>query len=152
MFHHFIHEILSAVEMEKIAEEIKLQEEKTAGEIRVSIKQKRKMFEKKSSLRNLAIKEFFRMKINNTLDRSGILLFLILKDKQFYILPDEGITKVLDQNFWNELSNVTEKYFRNKNFFDGIIHVIRECGKVLSQHFPRKPDDVNELEDRIEIS
>ncbi|MBM4176545.1 MAG: hypothetical protein FJ213_10300 [Ignavibacteria bacterium] len=152
MFHHFIHEILSAVEMEKIAEEIKLQEEKTAGEIRVSIKQKRKMFEKKSSLRNLAIKEFFRMKINNTLDRSGILLFLILKDKQFYILPDEGITKVLDQNFWNELSNVTEKYFRNKNFFDGIIHVIRECGKVLSQHFPRKPDDVNELDDRVEVS
>jgi len=150
--YHFIHEILSAVEMEKIAEEIKLQEEKTAGEIRISIKRKKKLFEKKASLRDLAIKEFFRLKMNNTRDRSGILLFLILKDKQFYILPDEGITKVLDQNFWNELSNVTEKYFRNKNFFDGIIHVIRECGKVLSQHFPRKPDDVNELEDRIEIS
>jgi len=110
------------------------------------------MFEKKSSLRNLAIKEIFRFKMSNTRNRSGILLFLILKDKQFYILPDEGITKVLDQNFWNELSNVTEKYFRNKNFYDGIIHVIRECGKVLSQHFPRKPDDVNELDDRVEVS
>ncbi len=152
MFHQFIHEILSTVEMEKIAEEIKLLEERTAGEIRVSIKRKRKLFEKKASLRDLAIKEFFRLKMNNTSDRSGILLFLILSEKQFYILPDEGITKILNQSFWDELAVSTEKFFRDKNFLSGIINVIKECGTVLSQHFPRKSDDVNELDNRIEIS
>lgn len=152
MSYHFVHEILSAVEMEKIAEEIKLQEDKTAGEIRVSIKRKRKFFERKASLRNLAIKEFFRLKMNDTRDRSGILLFLILKERQFYILPDEGITKVLDQKFWDDLSASTEKYFREKNFYPGIINVIKECGNILSQHFPRKSDDLNELDNRVAIS
>lgn len=152
MFHQFIHEILSTAEMEKIAEEINLQEEKTAGEIRISIKRKRNLFEKKISLRNLAIKEFFRLKMNNTRDRSGILLFLILKERQFYILPDEGITKVLDQKFWDDLSASTEKHFREKNFYPGIINVIKECGTVLSQYFPRRPDDANELDNRVEVS
>lgn len=152
MFQNFIHEILSAVEMEKIAEEIKLQEEKTAGELRVSIKYKRKLLEKKLSLRDLAVKEFFRLKMNRTKDQSGILFFLLLKEKQFYILPDSGITKLIEQSQWNNIAKKTEEYFRNGNFFEGIIHVIGECGELLSRHFPRKIDDVDEISNQVAIS
>lgn len=148
---NFIHQILSDVELEKISEEIKAQETKTSGELKVSIKKGRNFFEKKKPIRELAIREFHRLGMMNTRDRSGILFFLLLKDREFYILPDEGITNKLPQNFWDELAKSTEEFFRNKNFYDGIVYVIRKCGQVLSEHFPRKPDDVDELSNKVEI-
>lgn len=60
---------------------------------------------------------------------------MLLKDREFYILPDEGITKKIPQQFWDELARTTEKYFREKNFFEGIVEVIRKCGNVLSENF-----------------
>lgn len=149
---NFIHQILSDVELEKISEEIKAQELKTSGELKVSIKKGRGFFEKKKSVRELAIREFHRLGMTNTRDRSGILFFLLLKDREFYILPDEGITKKIPQQFWDELARTTEKYFREKNFFEGIVEVIRKCGNVLSENFPPRQDDIDELSDKVEIS
>ncbi|MCX8056100.1 MAG: TPM domain-containing protein [Ignavibacteria bacterium] len=148
---NFIHQILSEVELEKISDEIKAQEKRTSGELKVSIKKGRNFFERKKSIREIAIREFHRLGMINTKDRSGILFLLLLKDREFYILPDVGITEKLPQDFWNELAKLTEEYFRNKDFFGGIIHVIRKCGDVLSEHFPRKSDDVDELSNKVEI-
>lgn len=149
---NFVHKILSEIELEKISEEIRNQEQETSGELRVSIKHKRGFFDRKRSIRELAIREFHRLGMNNTRDKSGILFFLLLNDREFYILPDEGITSKLPQAFWDELAKKTEQYFKEKNFFEGIIYTLKECGKVLAEHFPRKPDDINELSDNVEIS
>lgn len=148
---NFINEILSNVELEKISEEIKKQELKTSGELRVAIKEKRGFFDRKKSIRELAIKEFYRLGMDRTRERSGILFFILLKEKQFYILPDEGITKKLTQDFWDGLALEVQKFFKEKNFYEGIIFILRECGKVLEKHFPRKPDDINELSDSVAI-
>ncbi len=148
----FIYSILSSVELEKIVNVIQEIESKTSGEVRVSIKYKRNFFERKRNIRELAIKEFFKLGMNNTRDRCGILFFILLKDHEFYILPDEGITSKLNQEFWNNLARSLENYFQNKNFFEGIIFILHECGKVLAEYFPRKIDDENELSNTVEIS
>ncbi len=149
---HFIYKILSEVELEKISEEIKRQELRTSGELKVSIKKGRNFFEKKKSIRELAIREFHRLGMANTRDRSGILFFLLLKDREFYILPDIGISEKLPQSFWDELANETEKSFREKEFFEGIVKVLKKCGDVLAEHFPRKPGDIDELSNIVELS
>lgn len=149
---HFIHKILSEVELEKISEEIKRQEQRTSGELKVSIKKSRGFFEKKKNVRELAIREFHRLGMIKTRDRSGILFFLLLKDREFYILPDVGISEKIPQSFWNELAEEAENSFREKNFFEGIIKVLRKCGDVLAEHFPRKPDDIDELSNKVEIN
>lgn len=149
---HFIHKILSEVELEKISEEIKRQELRTSGELKVSIKKGRNFFEKKKTIRELAIREFHRLGMTNTRERSGILFFLLLKDREFYILPDVGISEKLPQSFWDELAKETEKSFREKEFFAGIIKVLRKCGDVLAEHFPRKQDDIDELSNKVELS
>lgn len=148
----FIEKILSREELEKIATEIGNQEKTTSGEIRVSIKKQRSFFERKKSLRDIAIKEFNRLKMFRTRDRNGILLLLLLKERQFYILPDYGISNVLPQSFWDNIARETEDFFRKEKFFDGIINMVQKCGKILSEHFPIKSDDTNELDNKVEIS
>ncbi|MEJ5304503.1 MAG: TPM domain-containing protein [Ignavibacteria bacterium] len=149
---NFIHKILSEVELEKIAEEIKSQELRTSGELKVSIKKGRSLFDKRKSIRELAIREFHRLGMTNTRDRSGILFFLLLNDREFYILPDIGISEKIPQTFWDELAKEAENSFREKNFFEGILKVLRKCGDVLAEHFPRKSDDMDELSNKVEIS
>ncbi|MGB9664515.1 MAG: TPM domain-containing protein [Ignavibacteria bacterium] len=149
---HFIHKILSEVELEKISEEIKRQEQKTSGELKVSIKKGRGFFEKKKSVRELAIREFQRLGMINTRDRSGILFFLLLKDREFYILPDIGISEKIQQSYWDEIAKEAENSFREKNFFEGIIKVLRKCGDALAKHYPRKPDDIDEISNKVEIN
>ncbi len=148
---NFIHKILSEVELEKISEEISSQEKRTSGELKVSIKQGRNFFERKKNIRELAIREFHRLGMTNTRDRSGILFFLLLNDREFYILPDVGISEKIPQSFWDELAREAENSFREKNFFEGIINVIRKCGNVLAELFPRKQDDFDELSNKVEI-
>lgn len=149
---NFIHKILSEVELEKISEEIKSQELRTSGELKVSIKKGRSLFDKRKSIRELAVREFHRLGMTNTRDRSGILFFLLLNDREFYILPDIGVSERIPQTFWDELAKEAENSFREKNFFEGILKVLRKCGDVLAEHFPRKSDDVDELSNKVEIS
>lgn len=149
---NFIHKILSEVELEKISEEIKSQELRTSGELKVSIKKGRSLFDKRKSIRELAVREFHRLGMTNTRDRSGILFFLLLNDREFYILPDVGISEKIPQTFWDELAKEAENSFREKNFFEGILKVLRKCGDVLAEHFPRKSDDIDELSNKVEIS
>ncbi|MCX8010709.1 MAG: TPM domain-containing protein [Ignavibacteria bacterium] len=149
---NFIHKILSKEELDKISDKIKEAEKLTSGEIRVSIKNKRGLFNKSKSIRDLAVKEFFRLRINKTKQKNGILLFLLLSERQFYILPDEGISLYIEQTVWDSLAEETERYFKENQFCSGIVNVIEKCGKMLSQYFPIQIDDKNELSNKVEVS
>jgi uncharacterized membrane protein len=136
----------------RISESIKEAESKTAGEIKISIKEKRDFSQKKKSLIELASLEFARLGMNNTRDKTGILLFLLLNEKKFYILADEGINKKVEQKVWNEIRDRMQADFSRGHFTKGILLGINEVGKILASHFPIKPDDVNELSDKVEIN
>jgi putative membrane protein len=42
-------------------------------------------------------------------------------------------------------------HFRGERFREGLVHAVGEVGAVLRRHFPRRPDDVNELPDRVSV-
>jgi hypothetical protein len=47
--------------------------------------------------------------------------------------------------FWKALGDSMYGHFRKAEFTSGILHGIRNAGELLARHFPRQPDDVNEL-------
>jgi uncharacterized membrane protein len=55
------------------------------------------------------------------------------------------------QAYWDELVESVLAHFRGERFRDGLVHAVGEVGAVLRQHFPRRPDDVNELPDRVSV-
>jgi uncharacterized membrane protein len=42
-------------------------------------------------------------------------------------------------------------HFRQARARDGLAHAVGEVGAALRRHFPRRPDDVNELSDQVSI-
>lgn len=147
-----IYNYLTDDELLRISNKIRTVEKNTSGEIAVSIKEHRKIFERKKSLRDLAVKEFIHLGIKKTKEGTGVLIFFLLSERQFYILADENINKLVSENAWNEIKDsMLEKFLRGE-FCKGILFGIEEIGKILSKHFPIKPDDVNEISNRVNVS
>ena len=142
-----IYNYLSDDELLRISNKIKDAEKTTAGEICVSIKEKKSFL--KSSVYELAKKEFYKLGVAKTRDKTGILIFILLEKKQFYILADEGINKIVPENTWDGIKDEMQRMFKEGNFCKGVIHGIDEIGSLLSKHFPIKPDDTNELSNKV---
>jgi len=89
--------------------------------------------------------------IQDTRDRTGILIYIILNDRQFYILADEGINSKVEQKTWDNIRDVMGADFSMGKFCNGLLACIESIGQILQKHFPVKPDDRNELSNRVII-
>lgn len=147
----FIYKYLSKEELKSISAKISEIEKITSGELVITLKEKRNLFEVNKSIRTLAEKEFISAKIRKTKDATGILIFIIFNAKEFCILADKGINEKVEQSVWDEIANDISNSFKLKQYYSGIINGIEQTGKILAQHFPVKPGDVNELPDEVRI-
>lgn len=148
---NLVKQIFSKEDLAAIASAIGEAEKTTAGEIRVSVRQKRKLLERKRTIEELARKEFHSLGMTKTKDRTGILIFLLLEDKKFFILADEGIHTKVGNDTWNKIAEEMSNHFSQNNFRIGIIHGVKSVGEELSKFFPRKSDDTNELPNEVRV-
>ncbi len=133
----------------RISNKIKEMEANTSGEIRVSIKEKKPFNKRKHEIKVLAQEEFYRLKMDSTRDRTGIIIFILLREKQFYILADSGINEKVEQNTWDKIRDLMQEKFQKGFFSEGILLGIEKVGIELNQHFPIKSDDTNELSNKV---
>lgn len=152
MSKRIIYNYLTDDELLRISNTIKEVEKKTSAEILVTIKEKRKLFERKKSLRQLAEIEFLKSGITDTKERTGVLIFILLSDKQFYIIADKKISEKIEQKIFDEIANQMSNTFRSGNFSKGIINSIITLSDILSKHFPILPYDTNEISNRVRFS
>jgi uncharacterized membrane protein len=149
---NLVKSFLSKQDLKGIAEAIKEAEQRTSGEIRVGIRQKRATKDKLLSVEQLARKEFVHLGMMKTKERTGILIFILLDSKEFYILADEHINQKVAPRSWDSVAEAMAAKFAKKEFLQGLLDAVRSVGEHLATHFPAKPGDKNELSDEVDIS
>lgn len=92
---------------------------------------------------------FLRFGLTNTRDRTGVLIFVSLKEHRVQILGDKGIHEKVGTDFWKAETDRIVTAIREGRAAQGIIAAIGDIGQKLQMHFPRKSDDTNELPDRV---
>lgn len=132
-----------------ISDKIKEMESRTSGEIRVSMYSEEIKGKEMPGIRTLAEKEFVRLNMHKTRDKTGILIYLNLQLRQFYILADTGINEKVEQSRWDAIRDGIQKDFANGKYTRGILTGIEEVGGILSEHFPIKADDTNEISNEV---
>ena len=137
--------LFSSEEKEPIRNAIVAAEKRTSGEIRVHIEKT----VGKDDLMDHAANVFAALKMHKTAQRNGVLFYLAVEDHQFAILGDAGINAVVPDNFWDEVRDLMQGYFREKKFTNGLIKGIELTGQQLKAHFPFSSDDKNELSDEV---
>lgn len=127
-----------------IKEAIEGAESQTSGEVRVHIESSCK-----DDVLDRAAWLFKKLKMNETKERNGVLIYLSINDRKFAIIGDSGINKVVPEGFWNGIKENMISHFSKGEFAQGIIGGIKKTGEQLKQYFPWQTDDVNELSDEI---
>jgi len=132
-----------------ISNMIKRMEKLTSGEIRVAIKEDTSFLKKKAEIKVLAEEEFYKLKMDSTRDKTGILIYVLLSKRKFYILADSGINEKVNQDVWNKMRDEMQLEFQQGSYLEGIIRTIEKVGNLLSKYFPIKHDDTNELSNKV---
>ena len=135
---------LSNEEEQKIVDAILEAEKNTSGERRVHIEASSKI-----DHFSRAQQVFHFLKMDNTKDENGVLIYVAVEDKKFVIYGDKGIDKAVPRGFWESTKEIIQSHFINQEFTEGIIAGILNAGKELKEHFPWDHGDINELSDAV---
>jgi uncharacterized membrane protein len=135
------------VDQGQVVAAIQAAERVTSGEIRVSVAT---FFW--GDVEKAAGKAFRRLGMEDTVDRNGVLIFLVPSRKRFAILGDTGIHDKVGQAFWHDASACLSAHFRRGAFTEGLVETVRMVGERLATHFPSAGEkDRNELPDEVDF-
>lgn len=139
-------DFFSAEEQERILEALRNAEKRTSGEIRIYLEPKNPLVD---PLERAAL-IFFKLRMELTDHRNGVLLYIATKHKELALYGDKGIHEKVGQEYWSTEVKEMLKHFRENHLVDGIINCIGHIGETLSEKFPYiATEDKNELPDDI---
>ena len=107
----------------QIIEAIKAAELNTSGEIKVHVESL-----SRGDAYGRALQVFDELEMHKTEQRNGVLFYVATKDRQFAIIGDVGIHKVVREGFWNNIKNEVEIKFRSRQFTEGLVIGITKAG------------------------
>lgn len=135
---------LSVEECRNVVDAIVEAENNCSGEIRVNIA--------KNAGENVlesAVNVFYKLEMDKTLKKNGVLFFIASEDRRFAVIGDDGINNVVPENFWNDVCSLMVEHFKKEAFGDGLVAGIRKCGEKLAEFFPPVDNDIDELPNEI---
>jgi len=133
-----------------IGEAIKASEATHHGEIRFAVEGALHIdpLFRGQTARERAIDVFSRLRIWDTERNNGVLIYLLLADRDVEIVADRGIDAKVGPEEWERICGNMESAFRQGDFEAGVVGGIREVTRHLAEHFPPIGDDRNELPDK----
>ena len=97
--------------------------------------------------RERALDVFSQLRIWDTHHNNGVLIYLLLADRDVEIIADRGIDVHVGAAGWENICRAMETDFRAGNFAGGVIKGIDAVSRQLAAHFPKHGAGQNELPD-----
>ena len=95
-----------------------------------------------------AIDLFSQLRMWDTEHNSGVLIYLLLADRQVEIVADRGIHAKAGSREWTAICRDMETALKSANYEEGVVQGIQAVSRQLTDHFPAKADSRNELPDK----
>jgi uncharacterized membrane protein len=137
-------EFIDKLDDNRVTAAIAAAEARSSGEIRVFVSN-----EKPPDALVAAEAQFVKLGMIQTRERNGVLIFFAPKTQQFAIIGDKGIHEKCGQDFWQQIASEITAHLKAGEFTEAVVDAVNHIGEVLSKHFPRSPDDRNELPNQV---
>jgi hypothetical protein len=95
-----------------------------------------------------AIDVFSQLRVWDTEENNGVLLYLLLADRDVEIVADRGISARVSAGEWEGICRRMEAQLSRGNFEHGVIAAIQDISRLLARHYPPRAGDRNELSDK----
>ncbi len=100
-----------------------------------------------------AAEAFIAEEVFDTRERTGILLFVSLLERQVLVVGDSGINAHVKQEEWDDVVQSIVRGIRKGSASTGIVEAIGKCGLLLERRgVTRRADDTDELRDDLRMS
>jgi uncharacterized membrane protein len=137
--------VIHPSDQQKIVDAIRAAERVTAGEIKVHVEARCPGGDAYKRATDL----FARLGLTKTKDRNAVLIYVATRDRKFSILGDSGIHEEVGSAFWADAVQRMKVAFARGAFGEGIAGAVQSVGSRMAKKFPRKVDDVNEIDNEI---
>jgi uncharacterized membrane protein len=100
------------------------------------------------SARERAIDVFSNLRIWDTEHNNGVLIYLLLADRDVEIVADRWIHAKVSPEEWEKICRTMETAFKQEDYEGGVISGIQAVTRHLTKHFPATGIGRNELPDK----
>lgn len=97
--------------------------------------------------RQRATEVFSNLRVWDTDENSGVLIYLLLADHEVHIVADRGIAKLVVQSEWDNITQAMQIAFQRDDFRNGVLEGIERITDILATHFPAGAENLDELSD-----
>lgn len=105
------------------------------------------------SPRARAIELFSLLRVWDTAQNNGVLIYLLLAEHRIEVLADRGLADKVPPETWSTLADSLGQALRGGQWEAGLLHAVNTVGDLLRAHYPRIEGDAddNELPDAVVI-
>ena len=99
------------------------------------------------SARQRAIDVFSMLRVWDTEENNGVLVYLLLADRKVEIIADRGIQRRAGDERWRAICREIEHHYRKGDFLGGSVTGIQKISMELAFYFPATGERANEQHD-----
>ncbi|UTC51767.1 TPM domain-containing protein [Treponema sp. OMZ 855] len=92
-----------------------------------------------------ALQHFVESGVYKTTEHSGVLIFASVLERKFFVIADSGIAAKVAQNEWDGICKIMTTGLKEHQAAQAFVSAVKECGRILQEHFPNKAENLNEL-------
>ena len=131
--------------LQRIEARIAASERHHRGEIRVCVEAGLPLsyLWRGASARERAVALFGKLRVWDTEENTGVLIYLLLAEHRIELVADRGLARHVDAARWQALVGEMSAAFRAGRFEDGLNLAIDRVARLLVQHFPAAADARN---------
>jgi putative membrane protein len=96
-----------------------------------------------------ALTAFYRHRLAETRDRTGILLFVSVYERRAVVLADKGINAKVAPETWQQVVELVLRGIREGRRAEGLCEAVTRCGQLIASQFPIRAGDKDELRNLI---
>ena len=139
-----------AAALDRIEAAVKASEARHRGEVRFAVEGGLEFLPVLQGLtpRERALEVFSLLRVWDTEENSGVLIYVQMADHDIEIVADRGIAGRIAQEEWDAICRRMEEAFRRRQYDAGVLAGMAEVSALLATHFPAGSSNADELPDR----
>ena len=104
---------------------------------------------RRQHVHRVALEQFRAKGLHRTAERTGVLIFVSLSDRQAEVLADEGIYAKVSPESWSDVTAAVIAGIKRNEVEAGLVEGVERAGSLLAEHFPPRGGNLNELPDKV---
>lgn len=125
--------------MERLGRRVAASEQRHTGQIRICVEAglPTSYLMRHAPARERAVMLFGKLRVWDTEQNNGVLVYLLLAEHAIEIVADRGIDRHVDAADWAAMTDRMGAAFRENRFEDGVTQALEEVSALLVTYFPR---------------